>query len=353
MLNFQRSLSGPSHNPSHLALTIMGSGGSRATFKENQASPADPSVKSAISDPLDEIKFTDEAFWKHLGALKREPLSLPLFAKALGVHIAKHEVTDREDGTFLVTSTIGGYYGGEVDVNFTHSYDPDTNTWTQQCDRDPGLQKVSNKVCFRLHSEPRVIEVWCVNDEARNSGMEVAVGLKAAVGGILANMGAPEGTDIEVKADTASRDGSGKLSAVSAPIDSVCTSAEKFLDSSMELVKAGKGAFGMVDFSILEDNGTNFKTKESIDLEGKGDVKINFMHHVYDKGSNTVMATIYKDETFSTKIASYVTKVFTGPMVVEQYLESYPVRHAGADVIKAVAPQVEEVLTKAVADSAA
>ena len=77
------------------------------------------------------MKFQDEALWKHLGALKREPLQLPLFAKAMGVHIAKHEVTDREDGTFLVTSTIGGYYGGEVGVNFTHAYDPDTNTWVK------------------------------------------------------------------------------------------------------------------------------------------------------------------------------------------------------------------------------
>lgn len=329
----------------------MGSGGSRATFKENATSPSDPSLKSAVSDPLDELKFTDEAFWKHLGLLKREALALPLFAKALGVHIAKHEVTDREDGTFLVTSTIGGYYGGEVDVNFTHSYDPDTNTWTQKCDRDPGLQKVSNQVCFRLHSTPRVIEIWCVNDAARNAGMEVAMGLKAAIGGILGAMGA-EGTDIEVKADQPSRDGSGKLSAVSAPIDSLCSSPEKFLDGSMEMVKAGKGVYGMVDFSIIEDNGNNFKTKETTDMEGKGETKVSYLHHVYDKGSNTITATIYKDEKFDTKIASYVTKVYSGPMVVEQFVESFPVRHAGADVIKAVQPQVEQVLTKAVEESA-
>lgn len=303
----------------------MGSGGSRATFRENATSPSDPSLKSAVSDPLDELKFTDEAFWKHLGALKREPLALPLFAKALGVHIAKHEVTDREDGTFLVTSTIGGYYGSEVDVNFTHSYDADSNTWTQKCDRDPGLQKVSNQVCFRLHSTPRVIEIWCVNDEARNAGMEVAMGLKAAIG---------------------------KLSAVSAPIDSLCSSPDKFLDASMELVKAGKGAYGMVDFSIIEDNGSNFKTKETTDLDGKGDLKVSYLHHVYDKSSNSIIATIYKDEKFDTKIASYVTKVYSGPMVVEQFVESFPVRHAGADVIKAVQPQVEQVLTKAVEESA-
>lgn len=330
----------------------MGSGGSRATFRENATSPSDPSLKSAVSDPLDELKFTDEAFWKHLGALKREPLALPLFAKALGVHIAKHEVTDREDGTFLVTSTIGGYYGSEVDVNFTHSYDADSNTWTQKCDRDPGLQKVSNQVCFRLHSTPRVIEIWCVNDEARNAGMEVAMGLKAAIGGIVGTMGAPEGTDVEVKADQPSRDGSGKLSAVSAPIYSLCSSPDKFLDASMELVKAGKGAYGMVDFSIIEDNGSNFKTKETTDLDGKGDLKVSYLHHVYDKSSNSIIATIYKDEKFDTKIASYVTKVYSGPVVVEQFVESFPVRHAGADVIKAVQPQVEQVLTKAVEESA-
>jgi len=330
----------------------MGGSSSRVTFQENVTSPSDPSLKSVVSDPLDEIKFADEAFWKHLGALKREPVPLPLFAKALGVHIAKHEVTDREDGTFLVTSTIGGYYGGEVDVNFTHSYDPDTNTWTQKCDRDPGLQKVSNSVSFRLHSEPRVIEIWCVNDEARNAGMEVAVGLKAAVWSIVTAQGAPEDTDIEIKADQPSRDGSGKLSATTAPIDSLCSSAEKFLDTSMEVVKSGKGSYGMVDFAVLEDNGSNFKTKECTDVEGKGDVKTSWVHHVYDKSTNTIMATLYKDDTFTTKIASYVTKVFTGPFVVEQYLESYPVRHAGADVIKAVGPQVEAVLTKAVADSA-
>lgn len=59
-----------------------------------------------------------------------------------------------------------------------------------------------------------------------------------------------------------------------------------------------------------------------------------------------------KDEKFDTKIASYVTKVYSGPMVVEQFVESFPVRHAGADVIKAVQPQVEQVLTKAVEESA-
>ncbi|CAK8995023.1 tRNA(Met) cytidine acetyltransferase TmcA [Durusdinium trenchii] len=326
----------------------MGGSSSRVTFNENVPSPKDPSVQSVVSDPLDEIKFSDEVFWKHLGALKREALPLPLFAKALGVHIAKHDVMDREDGTFLVTTTIGGYYGGEVDVNFTHSYDPDTNTWTQKCDRDPGLQKVSNQVCFRLHSEPRVIEIWCVNDEARNSGMEVSIGLKAICGNILSSLGAPEGTEIEVKADQASRDGSGKLSAQSAPLDSFCTSPEKFIDAAMEIVKAGKGAFGMVDFAILEDNGSSFKTKESVDTDGKGDIKVNYCLHVYDKSSNTIMSTLHKDENFTTKIASYVTKVYTSPFVVEQYLESYPVRHAGADVVKAVGPQVEAVLTKAV-----
>ena len=31
------------------------------------------------------------------------------------------------------------------------------STEMQQCDRDPALQKVSNHVCFRLHSEPRVV----------------------------------------------------------------------------------------------------------------------------------------------------------------------------------------------------
>ncbi|CAK9061749.1 unnamed protein product, partial [Durusdinium trenchii] len=250
---------------------------------------------------------------------------------------------DREDGTFLVTTTIGGYYGGEVDVNFTHSYDPDTNTWTQKCDRDPGLQKVSNQVCFRLHSEPRVIEIWCVNDEARNSGMEVSIGLKAICGNILSSLGAPEGTEIEVKADQASRDGSGKLSAQSAPLDSFCTSPEKFIDAAMEIVKAGKGAFGMVDFAILEDNGSSFKTKESVDTDGKGDIKVNYCLHVYDKSSNTIMSTLHKDENFTTKIASYVTKVYTSPFVVEQYLESYPVRHAGADVVKAVGPQAQKL----------
>lgn len=301
----------------------MGGSGSKVTWKHNVPSPADPSLKSVMSEPLDEVKFSDEAFWKHLGALKREPLPVPLFAKALGVHVAKHEVTDRDDGTFLVTTTIGGYYGGEVDVNFVHSYDPDTNTWMQKCDRDPGLQKVSNAVGFRLHESPRTIEMWAVNEPARNSGVEVVAGLKGSVGAAIYSLSEKE-VDVDAKADQPSKDGSGKLVAQSGPLD--------------EYIKRPCREHG---------------TREVIDTDGNGTLKVNYMHHVFDIGSGTAASTTYKDETYTTALSAWHTKVHSGPLIIEMFNESFPVRHAGEDVVRNLAPQVEQVLAKAVEETAA
>mmetsp|Transcript_63006 Transcript_63006/g.117864 ORF Transcript_63006/g.117864 Transcript_63006/m.117864 type:complete len:332 (-) Transcript_63006:212-1207(-) len=330
----------------------MGGSGSKVTWKENSPSPSDPSQKSVLSEPLEEVSFTDEAFWKHLGALKREALALPMYAKALGVHVAKHEVMDRDDGTFLVTTTIGGYYGGEVDVNFIHSYDADTNTWTQKCDRDPGLQKVSNQVCFRLHESPRIVEMWCVNDPARNAGVEVVAALQGSVGLAIYGLSGQE-VAVDAKADQPSKDGSGKLVAQSAALDDHIKSGSQFLEAAMKAVKDGKGMPGIVEFTIIEDNGNNFKTKEVTDLEGTGETKVSYLHHVFDMTAGTASSTTYKDETFTTPVSAWCTKTFDGPVVVEMFTESYPVRHAGPEVVKNLGPQVEGVLAKAVEDSKA
>jgi len=330
----------------------MGGSGSKVTWKHNVPSPADPSQKSVMSEPLDEVKFSDEAFWKHLGSLKREPLPVPLFAKALGVHVAKHEVTDRDDGTFLVTTTIGGYYGGEVDVNFVHSYDPDTNTWMQKCDRDPGLQKVSNAVGFRLHESPRTIEMWAVNEPARNSGVEVVAGLKGSVGAAIYSLSEKE-VDVDAKVDQPSKDGSGKLVAQSGPLDEYIKSPAQFLETAFQAVKEGKGVPGIVEFSVIEENSSGVKTKEVIDTDGNGALKVNYMHHVFDIGSGTAASTTYKDETYTTALSAWHTKVHSGPLIIEMFNESFPVRHAGEDVVRNLAPQVEQVLAKAVEETAA
>ena len=46
------------------------------------------------------------------------------------------------------TSTCGWAPGLRVDVNFTHSYDPDTNTWVPWLGRRRGVVKAGTSGCF-------------------------------------------------------------------------------------------------------------------------------------------------------------------------------------------------------------
>jgi len=327
----------------------MGGSGSKATFHCNQPSVGDATQKSIISDPLDELKFQDESFWKHLGEFKREPLHMPMWAKVLGVHIAKHEVSDRDDGSFIVQDVIGGYYGTEVDVTFIHSYDPDTNTWTQKSNRDPGLQKVPVTVCFRLHSEPhRLIECWVVNEFARNGGPSIADTLQHIVGGILEQLGKPS-DGLEAKADQPSRDGSGNLCAQSSELDALMT-PDEFIDAVQKSIKDGKGSGEPVEFNLLEDGGDTFKTKAVNDIDGNQIT--SYVLHEFDKAAGTIKSTNYEDETFSVSLHAHCTKVYKSPFVVELHLESFAKRHAGEDVVKGIGEQVNNILQKAEAEAA-
>jgi len=295
------------------------------------------------------VKFTDESFWKYLGELKREPMPLPMFAKALGVHIANHTVTDREDGSFLVTTIIGGYYGKEVDVNFVHTYDADTNTWTQQCDRDPNMQKISITLCFRLHNDPRRIEAWCVNDAATNAGPDVAAAVSATLGLVLENLGKPSDA-LEVKAEQTSADGSGPQVAQTCPLDAMLTYDELF-EGCEKNIRDGKGHPSMAEFSITEDKGSSFKATEIIDVDGTQNT--SYAEHVFDKEKGEMLSIYYMDETYAEKKFLYKTKVTKSPLVLELHNQSFSTRHAGPEVMKAVQEQVESVLEKAVAETAA
>jgi hypothetical protein len=308
----------------------------------------DPTKKSVISDPLDDLKFSDESFWKHLGEFKREPVYLPTWAKLLGVHIAKHEVSDRDDGSFVVQDVIGGYYGSEIDVTLIHSYDPDTNTWTQKSNRDPGLQKVDVTACFRLHSEPhRLIELWVVNELARNAGQPVADTLRWTVGGILEGLGKPN-EGYEAKADQPSKDGSGNLVAQSSELDALM-SPDEFIDSIQKSIKEGKANQYSVEFKLIEDSGDIFKTMNIMEHEGNRTTLYTL--HEFDKAAGSMKSTVYEDDTFSVKLHAHCTKVHKSPFVVELHVESYPTRRAGEDVMKGLGDQVQKILEKAEADA--
>eukprot|EP00440_Ansanella_granifera_P053554 gb/GFBE01058060.1/.p1 GENE.gb/GFBE01058060.1/~~gb/GFBE01058060.1/.p1 ORF type:complete len:334 (+),score=66.66 gb/GFBE01058060.1/:1-1002(+) len=327
----------------------MGGSSSVVSLKADQPSPTDPSKRSVVSDPIDEPKFSDESFWKHFGQLKREPVALPGYAKLLGVYIAKHEISDRDDGTFLVKDTIGGYYGTEVEVNFEHSYDAETNTWTQATDRDISLAKVPVTLCFRLHSEPqRLIETWCVNPESRNSSLEVAEAIKMSLGFVLHEYYGKSDEDIasiSSKTDQPSSDGSGNLVACSCPLDGL-VSFDELYDGLQRMVRDGKGAVGMAEFKITEDNGDNFKTTEIV--ESDAGQTVSYAQHVYDKENGSIASTYFKDETYAEKKNAYITKINKSPLVVELYTLAYASRHADAEVIKAVKDQIESTVKKAV-----
>mmetsp|Transcript_47666 Transcript_47666/g.85808 ORF Transcript_47666/g.85808 Transcript_47666/m.85808 type:complete len:330 (+) Transcript_47666:47-1036(+) len=325
----------------------MGGSSSRASFSANQPSPGDAKKLSVLSDSLDDVKFTDESFWKYLGELKREPVPLPMFAKALGVHIANHTVTDRDDGSFLVKTVIGGYYGKEVDVNFTHTYDVDTNTWTQVCDRDPNMQKMEITLCFRLLDEPRRIEAWCVNEKARNAGPDVAAAAHSTIAGILEKIGKP--TDgLEVKAEQPSLDGSGSLVAQSGALDSL--TYDELFEHCEQSIRDGKGHPAMAEFAITDDKGHTFKATEVIDADGTQ--QTNYAEHIFDASKGEMYSIYYMDDTYATKKFWYTTKVYKSPLRLELHNESEALRHAGPDVVKVVQEQVEGVLEKAVAETA-
>ncbi|CAE8731376.1 unnamed protein product [Polarella glacialis] len=319
----------------------MGGSSSRVTMNPNMPSPGDSSKKSILSDPLDGLNFTDEQFWKYLGELKREPIPLPSWAKLLGVHIAKHEITDLDDGSFLVKDVIGGYYGTEVDVNFKHSYDPDTNTWTQVCDRDPALQRVPVTLRYRLHSEPqRLIEAWCVNEFAVNSGVQVSAMIEAVLGYLLDAAGTPK-DGIIVKAEQPSLDGSGRLVAQSGELDAFL-SPDAFTEGVEKMIRDGHGTPNMTGIEITEIDELSFKSKETVTTDGVEFVLWAIHSHEGDVGK----AEYFEDDTYTGMTHAYVTKAYRSPFRLETWVESYDKRHAGEEVLKAVKSQAEGILEK-------
>lgn len=325
----------------------MGGSSSRVTLKANQPSPSDSSKRSVVSDPLEGLDFEDEAFWKHFGELKRQETYLPTWAKLLGVHIAKHEVTDLDDGSFLVKDVIGGYYGTEVEVNYKHSYDPATNTWTQTSDRDPQLQKVTVNVYLKLHSQPRIIELWCLNETAKNGGLPVQAAMKGTLGHILKELNiSDEGLD--VKADQPSLDGSGTLVAQTGPLDSFL-SPELFFENLAKMIRDGKGSEFVVSVDITElPSGDGFDAEEHVNAEA-GEATVH-ARHSYDKTKDEFRSAYFEDVERKEELYAFVTQAFRNPFRLELVIESYPKRHAGEDVVKSLQPQIEHVLEKALAE---
>eukprot|EP00933_Yihiella_yeosuensis_P071242 TRINITY_DN79449_c0_g1_i1.p1 TRINITY_DN79449_c0_g1~~TRINITY_DN79449_c0_g1_i1.p1 ORF type:complete len:337 (-),score=88.03 TRINITY_DN79449_c0_g1_i1:291-1301(-) len=332
----------------------MGGSASSITFKPNEASPSESSKKSVVSDPLDEVKFEDDLFWKFMGEFKREPVPIPAYAKLLGVHLAKHDITDMEDGSFQVKDVIGGYYGREVEVNYRHSYDPEANTWTQETDRDPNLAPVNVQFHYKIHSSPRVIELWAVTKESSSGGPAMAAMSAGLVGAILTEKGVDFGSPEEFyalfQADQQSLDGSGTEVALSPALDQFI-SFDQLLEGMEKFIRDGKGSPEMEAFEILEDfgPGVGFKTKEVVGG------KENYAHHAIDKGSGIFKSTYYDAPGFKEddKTHAFVTTVHKGPVRTETYNPTFAKRYAGQDVLKIAQGEVPAILEKAVQETAA
>jgi hypothetical protein len=326
----------------------MGNSSHKVTLHGNQPSPSDRTLKSVVSDPLDELKFTDEQFWKHFADVKREPSHVPFWARMLGVHVANHEVTELSTSSFTVRDVIGGYYGTEIDVNFKHSFDPATKTWTQMADRDPSLQKVNVNVYVRLHTAPRVVEIWCVNETAKNGGPKVKATLEGMIGLMLKELGTSS-PQFEVKADQPSLDASGTLVAQSGPLDNYL-GPEIFIERFQNMLRQGKLSDDLVDVKTEDlPGGAGFKTQET--TKSNDELETKYAIHTFDRSREEFKSTYSEEPSLSEQVYSVVARVYRQPLRIEMFVESYPKRHAGNEVIKAMKPQIHSVLAKIVAEA--
>eukprot|EP00933_Yihiella_yeosuensis_P060628 TRINITY_DN6337_c0_g3_i1.p1 TRINITY_DN6337_c0_g3~~TRINITY_DN6337_c0_g3_i1.p1 ORF type:complete len:335 (+),score=61.10 TRINITY_DN6337_c0_g3_i1:60-1064(+) len=332
----------------------MGGSASSITFQADEVSPSDSSVKSVVSCPLDEVKFEDEAFWKAWGEYKREPVALPTGAGLLGISVKSHEVTEQADGSFKVQDVLA-YFGKDVDINFEHSYDPSTNTWTQTSNRDEMLNEVVINLHIRLHSSPRVLEIWATTKEGRTAADAIAMGAAYFLGEILKDMGVTfEGKSDEeakefvfnkFKANQDALDGSGEKSCVSEPLEEYLN-AEQLLECLEQVWRSGKGGDDQTSFEILEDYGPGKGYKAKVGIVSQG--MDMFVLVKFDQAELTTLSTFFATEDCKVPLFEFVHKVHKEGCRWEAYLQNYPNRYSGPSVKATCEKQIPEILGKVI-----
>lgn len=287
--------------------------------------------------------FSDESFWKHFGLRMREPVHIPSWAKILGLEVAKHSVTELEDGSLIVRDVISGYYGSEVDVNMHHRFESETNTWIHTCDRDPNLQKVPLTMYYRLHSRPqRIVETWCTAEAAKSGGIHMVEVMRTLLGAVLDLHGISLET-VELNYDQPSLDGSGLLVAQSGPVDGI--SPETFLEGLVKLVRDGMSSPNLVRIETKDLPDGSFLAKETIDS-----VSGTYMQHVIyrlDKSADEFRAEHLQTGNCKDATHAFIFRAFRHPFRLELHCEIYAKRHSGEDVLDMARQHIQTAIQNA------